>query len=102
MLPRAPSSPLFPYTTLFRSAMEQQLKRELLAEGLGTFVLMVFGLAVVAQVVLSGQTAGEYLSINIGWGLGVTFGCYVSAGVSGRSEEHTPELQSRENLVCRL
>src|SRR5690606_41272265 len=23
-------------------------------------------------------------------------------GVSGRSEEHTSELQSRENLVCRL
>src|SRR5436309_9700637 len=25
-----------------------------------------------------------------------------TAGVSGRSEEHTSELQSRENLVCRL
>src|SRR5690606_40214233 len=24
------------------------------------------------------------------------------AGVDGRSEEHTSELQSRENLVCRL
>src|SRR5690606_42107161 len=26
----------------------------------------------------------------------------MSSGVSGRSEEHTSELQSRENLVCRL
>src|SRR6266511_2099637 len=25
-----------------------------------------------------------------------------SAGFTGRSEEHTSELQSRENLVCRL
>jgi MIP family channel proteins len=63
--------------------MAQGLKRELLAEFLGTLVLMVFGLAVVAQVVLSGRTAGDYLSINIGWGLAVMFGCYVAAGVSG-------------------
>src|SRR5690606_39504539 len=26
----------------------------------------------------------------------------ISHGKSGRSEEHTSELQSRENLVCRL
>src|SRR5690606_442994 len=26
----------------------------------------------------------------------------VTEGISGRSEEHTSELQSRENLVCRL
>ncbi|MFO7301005.1 MAG: MIP family channel protein [Acidobacteriota bacterium] len=63
--------------------MQQGMTRELLAEFLGTFVLMIFGLAVVAQVVLSGQTAGEYLSINIGWGLAVTFGCYAAGGVSG-------------------
>ena len=57
--------------------------RQTLAECLGTFVLMVFGLAVVAQVVLAGGTAGQYLSINIGWGLAVTMGIYVAAGVSG-------------------
>src|SRR5690606_39676450 len=28
--------------------------------------------------------------------------CPASAGSAGRSEEHTSELQSRENLVCRL
>lgn len=59
------------------------MKRELLAEFLGTFVLIVFGVGVVAQVVLSRQTAGTYLSINIGWGLAVTMGCYVAAGVTG-------------------
>jgi MIP family channel proteins len=57
--------------------------RELLAEFLGTFVLIVFGIGVVAQVLLSRNTAGTYLSINIAWGLAVTMGCYVSAGVTG-------------------
>jgi len=53
------------------------------AEFLGTFLLIVFGVAVVAQVVLSGQTNGVYLSINIGWGLAVMIGAYAAAGVSG-------------------
>jgi len=57
--------------------------REAAAEFLGTFVLIVFGSAVVAQVVLSGGSHGAYLSINIAWGLAVTMGAYVSAGVSG-------------------
>jgi MIP family channel proteins len=57
--------------------------RELLAEFLGTFVLIVFGVGVVAQVLLSRSTAGTYLSINIAWGLAVTMGCYVAAGVTG-------------------
>jgi MIP family channel proteins len=57
--------------------------REAAAEFLGTFVLIVFGAAVVAQVVLSGGTAGQYLSINFGWGLAVTMGVYVAGGVSG-------------------
>ncbi len=57
--------------------------REALAEFLGTFILMIFGLGVVAQVVLGGGTHGEYLSINIGWGLAVVMGVYVSAGISG-------------------
>ena len=57
--------------------------REALAEFLGTAVLILFGSAVVAQVVLSGGANGSYLSINLGWGLGVTMAIYVSAGVSG-------------------
>jgi MIP family channel proteins len=63
--------------------MPRSLVREALAEFLGTFILIVFGVGVVAQVVLSKQTAGSYLSINIAWGLAVTMGCYVSAGVTG-------------------
>jgi MIP family channel proteins len=63
--------------------MPKGLSRELLAEFFGTFILIVFGVGVVAQVVLSKSTAGSFLSINIAWGLAVTMGCYVSAGVTG-------------------
>src|SRR5262245_46436568 len=63
--------------------MPRPLLREALAEFLGTFILIVFGVGVVAQVVLSKQSAGTYLSINLAWGLAVTMGCYVSAGVTG-------------------
>ena len=63
--------------------MPRGVFRELLAEFFGTFVLIVFGVGVVAQVVLSRSTAGTFLSINIAWGLAVTMGCYVSAGVTG-------------------
>ncbi len=59
------------------------LKRELLAEFLGTFVLLAFGAGVVAQVVLSKQENGTYLSINIAWGFAVTMGIYVAGGVTG-------------------
>jgi MIP family channel proteins len=63
--------------------MSKALSREMLAEFFGTFILIVFGVGVVAQVVLSRQTAGTFLSINIAWGLAVTMGCYVAAGVTG-------------------
>ena len=59
------------------------IRREVLAEFLGTLVLIVFGIGVVAQVVLGGGNNGQYLSINIGWGLAVTMGVYVAGGVSG-------------------
>jgi len=63
--------------------MSNALWREVLAEFFGTFILIVFGVGVVAQFVLSKGAAGSPLSINIAWGLAVTMGCYVSAGVTG-------------------
>jgi len=63
--------------------MSRGIARELLAEFLGTFVLIAFGVGVVAQTVLSKQSAGSMLSINIAWGIGVMMGCYVSAGITG-------------------
>jgi len=63
--------------------MDRGTVRELLAEVLGTFLLIVFGVGVVAQVVLSRQAAGTMLSINLAWGLAVMVGAYAAAGVSG-------------------
>jgi MIP family channel proteins len=63
--------------------MSRDTLREVLAEFLGTFVLIAFGVGVVAQVVLGDGTHGEYLSINLGWALGVVLGAYVAAGISG-------------------
>ena len=57
--------------------------RELYAEFLGTFILIMFGAGVVAQFVLSEGKNGSYLAINIGWGLGVAMGVYVAGGVTG-------------------
>ena len=69
---------------------------ELVAEFLGTFVLIAFGDGVVAMAVaaLNGsgraatpttifQAAGDWLLIGWGWGLAVAFGVYVAGGISG-------------------
>ena len=58
-------------------------KRELSAEFLGTLVLMVFGLGVNAQVSLGAEDFGNFFSVNVGWGLAVVMGIYVSGGISG-------------------
>ncbi len=65
------------------------LVAELVAEFLGTFVLILFGTGVVAMVVLfpsavPGETIhGGYTNITLGWGLGVTMGIYVAGKISG-------------------
>ncbi|XP_045613306.1 aquaporin-9 isoform X2 [Procambarus clarkii] len=70
-------------------AMQSKLRlrnviiREFLAEFLGTFILIVFGNASVAQYVLTNKEGGDFFSINWGWGLAVTLAVLVSGGVSG-------------------
>src|SRR5687767_15312043 len=93
MLRRAPTSTLFPYTTLFRSrGLELGLGLELGAasrfEGVvGTDPLAVeAGLAVVR---CDAEDVGR-------------LGRHAPGGVERRSEEHTSELQSLAYLVCRL
>ncbi|XP_062409730.1 aquaporin-7 [Sardina pilchardus] len=54
-----------------------------LAETLSTFVMMVFGLGSVAQVVTGTGAFGEFLSINLGFGIGVAMGVHVAGKVSG-------------------
>ncbi|ORY04721.1 aquaporin [Basidiobolus meristosporus CBS 931.73] len=58
--------------------------REYFAEFLSTMVLLIFGNSVVHQVFLNKEgTSGNYLSINLGWGLGLTVAIYSNAGISG-------------------
>src|SRR5690606_41522123 len=89
-----PRSTLFPYTTLFRSreAEIEYLKRK--------GVEMNFEKAKYSiNKGLWGTSIGgkETLSSN-----GFLPEEAFTVPVSKRSEEHTSELQSRENLVCRL
>ena len=66
-----------------------RLLAELIAEFLGTFILILFGTGVVAMVVLfptnnPGELVhGGYTNITLGWGLAVTMGIYVAGKVSG-------------------
>src|SRR5690349_23301030 len=75
MIRRAPRSTLFPYTTLFRSATARLASKE------GYATLTVPRVRAAAGV--SRRSFDTYFE-----------------GV--RSEEHTSELQSRRDLVCRL
>jgi glycerol uptake facilitator protein len=59
----------------------QGLPGEMVAEFFGTMILILFGVGVVAQVV--GAGLGAHDSIAWAWGLGVTFGIYTCARVSG-------------------
>src|SRR5688572_31826701 len=73
MIRRPPRSTLFPYTTLFRSADEEQRDRLVGADDVPRGV-------------------GHRLEHPLGR----------LRAVDRRSEEHTSELQSQSNLVCRL
>ncbi|TMW59592.1 hypothetical protein Poli38472_004661 [Pythium oligandrum] len=66
-----------------RFAVSNPHLRECLAEFLGTFVMMVFGVGVNNQVTVSEQANGIYLSISMGWGIAVLLGIHASGGVSG-------------------
>src|SRR2546430_7190599 len=72
MIRRPPRSTLFPYTTLFRSVQQLRTDRDL-------SVLLIEHDMKVVMGVSDRVTVLDY-----------------------RSEEHTSELQSQSNLVCRL
>src|SRR5690606_41450504 len=97
-----PSSPLFPYTTLFRSAFRRGSAgngvpmtngprlwavSDRLAAGAAS------GLAYTRIAFSTRRVATQFLVREMG---------RLSVISIRRSEEHTSELQSRENLVCRL
>jgi len=55
----------------------------MIAEFLGTMILILFGIGVVAQVVAGGPGLGDHDSISWAWGLGVVLGVYTAARISG-------------------
>jgi glycerol uptake facilitator protein len=71
------------------AARKPSLVGELVAECLGTFVLITLGDGVVAMVVLFGSgvpgevVKGGYTNITLGWGLAVFFGICIAGRVSG-------------------
>src|SRR5690606_41950898 len=75
IFPSLPIYTLFPYPTLFRSSTRN------------TFITTALTTGSVAATVLSGCRLRRPRTAYYG---------------SSRSEEHTSELQSRENLVCRF
>src|SRR2546427_6246232 len=79
MIRRPPRSTLFPYTTLFRSiGGRHRSNMELVAQGGANIVSPIFA------------------------GMPPKIGDTMLATPWARSEEHTSELQSQSNLVCRL
>src|SRR2546430_4890791 len=89
MIRRPPRSTLFPYTTLFRSETATMIARE-------------FGADVQMQSFeeeLLQADEGESRAEDVVTRAPVVT---VMGHVDHRSEEHTSELQSQSNLVCRL
>lgn len=64
---------------------EPSLTGQLIAEFLGTMILILFGNAVVAQVLTAVPSGdlGDHDSIAWAWGIGVALGVYVAARISG-------------------
>src|SRR5437667_2434472 len=78
MIRRPPRSTLFPYTTLFRSAARDACRRRGNHQGYAKHNL-----------------CHPYRDRRRAWGV-------IGQGGQPRSEEHTSELQSHHDLVCRL
>src|SRR5688572_30926289 len=81
MIRRPPRSTLFPYTTLFRSHGSEE--------------------GILARVTMGSFDIDDSIKVRIGKikRLGIA---NAKVNTGRRSEEHTSELQSQSNLVCRL
>src|SRR5690606_40678952 len=96
---RHPYSSLFPYTTLFRSIPESAAPGRLTKDGVRVLLSRAYlymgqwqNCIDVASQVTKPIAARDKI-----------VGVWEDSNKDGvRSEEHTSELQSRENLVCRL
>src|SRR5690606_41176326 len=95
--PRHPPSPaLFPYTTLFRSRAS--------IRAMGPGAMLDGGGALVSDAI--SRLTSSMASARADWPEMPRAAASMAAMTRGpsllRSAEHTSELQSRENLVCRL
>src|SRR2546430_3758703 len=97
MMRRPPRSTLFPYTTLFRSCDAPDGAAVTIAgtppdtlTGSWRTIVPPAGFAPVNSADTDGTTCGR------------AAGALTSFTRKARSEEHTSELQSQSNLVCRL
>src|SRR5437773_9475846 len=89
MLPRPQRSPLFPYTTLFRSQLDRQVGAGRMGDQEpGANV----GIAIEEDSSQAAAQPIEQAAPDRG----------IVQHRQGRSEEHTSELQSHHDLVCRL
>src|SRR2546428_9361763 len=101
MIRRPPRSTLFPYTTLFRSLRGQagiEPAKNITGKDayFAALAELLKGVGK-ADTVLLGYS-GHGCSCSSRGRVGPRRRCHTSA----RSEEHTSELQSRSDLVCRL
>src|SRR5256885_8413264 len=88
MIRRPPRSTLFPYTTLFRSANVGSIPAALRSQGGARAMFEAMGFTYVGP--LDGHDVRALVA------------ALRSLRSARRSEEHTSELQSPCNLVCRL
>src|SRR5690606_41278811 len=97
---RPPSSTLFPYTTLFRSsAGGQPVSMENIREA--SEIAKKYGIPLIMDAARYAENAYFIKQREPGYE-NKSIREIVREMFSYRSEEHTSELQSRENLVCRL
>src|SRR2546430_2856945 len=92
MIRRPPRSTLFPYTTLFRSDIRPD------ADALARYGLTTGD----AQEVISLALGGEEITTTVEGRERYPVQVRYARLITSRSEEHTSELQSQSNLVCRL
>src|SRR2546430_8052366 len=93
MIRRPPRSTLFPYTTLFRSVEQNDVGTHRAGE-LALAVQELYGFHAVLHPV--------HVAVDLAFLECLPRQALVAGVVLDRSEEHTSELQSQSNLVCRL